>query len=205
VSRKDVLKSIVRSAVNAAIDPIKNASLPEGFRQALKDILKLRVAVGDRQLTAAAGRAQGVAAVTVSVTDGRIRIDASAMDERRLLLSLIPRPTAFAPRGAKELSFSVEPSAAASDPCALELVSAIAGEIARAIWGPLLPRQIPSTYPAFVEREGDCVRVDLRTVPELRAALRQRGAAIAIDLLEARALVAQPGALRITLGIQNLL
>jgi hypothetical protein len=204
VSRKDVIRSLFRSAVNTVAEPLKRISLPDELQQRIKDILKLRIAVRDQQLTAAAARAPGVAAVTVSVTEGRIRVDASLKDDRQLVLSLIPIASTFAPRGAKELLFSIEPLAAGRDSCALELVGALAGEIARAIWGPFLPRELASGYPAFVEHDGDLLRVDLRTVPELRAALRQRGAAMVIDLLEAKALVAQPGALRISLAIPQL-
>lgn len=204
MSRKDVIKSLFRSAVNTVAEPFKRISLPDELQQTVKDILKLRVAVRDQQLTAAAARAPGVAAVTVLVTEGRIRIDATLKDDRQLVFGLIPLASTFAPRGAKELLFSVEPVAAGSDPCAQELVGALAGEIARAIWGPFLPRPLTSGYPAFVERDGDLLRVDLRTVPELRAALRQRSVAMVIDLLEAKALVAQPGALRIYLTLQQL-
>lgn len=164
-----------------------------------------RVTVRERQFTEAAGKVKGVAEVTVAISEGRLQVDAGLEDKQVLQFSLLPLNAAFAPHGAKEISFAVQPETGAGDLRAVELVGAIAAEIAYAVWGPFLRLAGGSReHSAFVERDGDILRVDLRTVPEVRAALRQTGTAIPVEMIEIREMTAEPGALNVALGIPGL-
>jgi len=174
------------------------------IREALQDAIRRRARLTDKQITAAVGRLSAISAVTVKASPGCLRINASLTNGRDLVARLIPSGVVCAPRGAKDLTFRVDPASAASDINLAEIVGAIAGEVAQVVWGPLLFQKSKSRHPAFVESDGDLLRVDLRTVPDVRVAIDQRATELMIDTLVVKQMTAEDGALCFVLGIQGI-
>jgi len=162
MSRLDVVKSLLRSAARSTSQQLARVggSLAGGvsIRDRLAALLGHRLLITDRQLTAAVARIPEVAAATVSSGEGVLRIDASFRDGTDLLVTLRPLRSAFAPRGAKELSMRASPENASLNPRAADVAGAIATEVAHALWGPFLRKQ-PTARRAIAERHGDMLVV----------------------------------------------
>jgi hypothetical protein len=173
-------------------------------QRALSEVSLSRTAIPDAQLTAAVARVPRVAAATVSVGQDRMRVDVGFEDGKQLLMAVRPDGMVFAPGGAKEIAFRVEPDQAAADPGTRDVLSAIAGEIARTLWRPALARAPRSDHGAFVSHEAGRLIVDLRSVPEVRWALRQRLPALLIEAIRARDLSVGDGRLVLTLAIEGM-
>jgi len=203
-SRVDVVKSLLRSTARSAVAQVKRLPLAAAVQRALSHAALGRAAISDAQLTAAVARVAHVAAATVSVVHDRLRVDVSLDNGKQLLMALWPDGVAFAPSGAKELAFRVEPATAASHPASREVVGAIAGEIARALWRPALARAPRSEHGAFVSDSDGRLIVDLRSVPEVRWAMRQRLPAVLIEAIRARAIELHDGQLVLALAIEGL-
>lgn len=203
-SRTDVLKSLLRSTARSAVSAVKELPLTTTVQRAVQEAHFKRAAVSDAQLSAAVARVPHVAAATVSIGDGRVRVDAGFDDGKQLLMAVHPDGIAFAPGGAKELAFRVDPPAAASRPGALDVVAAIAGEIARALWRPALSRAPRGGHGGYVSDLGGRLIVDLRSVPEVRWALRQRIPALLVEAIRARSLEIRDGRLIVTIAIEGL-
>jgi hypothetical protein len=203
-SRSDVFKSLLRSTARVAVERVKQLKVAADVQRVLSEASLSRAAIPDAQLTAAVARVPHVAAATVSVGHDRMRVDVSFEDGKQLLMALWPDGMAFAPGGAKELAFRVEPEQAASQPGCLDVLSAIAGEIARTLWRPALARAPRSDHGAFVSQDGGRLIVDLRSVPEVRWALRQRLPALMIEAIRARGLEIRDGRLLLALAIEGL-
>jgi hypothetical protein len=204
MSRFDVMKSLLRSAARAATDQLRRLDLPEPMRRALADLLSRSLTLRDGQLTAAMGRLPALSAVGICVKPGSIQIDASLNDGSPLQVCLVPQGITFAPGGAKDVSFRVQPPEAAAERAVCDVVGAIASEVARAVWGPLLLASGPDADWAFVERDGDVLRVDLRTVPAVRKALARAPMAAVMEALTVSAMVAEPSQLRLTLALPEM-
>lgn len=204
MNRFDYVRSLLRSATVSARDQFNRLKQLPSIREALQDAIRRQVRLSDKQITAAVGRLSGISAVTVKASPGRLRFNASLTDGRDLVASLIPSGVVCAPRGAKDLTFRVDPPSAAGDIALAEVVGAIAAEIAQVVWGPLLFQKSKSRHPAFVESEGDLLRVDLRTVPDVRVAMAQRATELMIDTLVVKQMTAEDGALCLVLGIQGM-
>ena len=206
MSRIDVMKSLLRSALQSTTEQLKRLNLPEPMRRALTDALARSLTLREARLTAAVGRLPALYAATVCVKPGTIKIDASLNDGSELKACLVPLGIAFAPGGAKDLSFRVQPPEAAAERAVCDAVGAIAAELAQAIWGPLLAlNRGDGEAWAFVEREGDILRADLRTVPAVRAAMARSPIAMVMEALIANALVAEHGQLRVTLSLPGMM
>jgi hypothetical protein len=205
MSQLDVLKSLLRSGARSAQSSLRSLPLAVAVQRAVSDLGFNRVTIGDAGLTRAVTRVAEIAAVTVSSGQGRLRIDATFDDGSRLAFALLPAGMAFAPGGAKELSFTVEPSAASRDPRSREVVAAVAGEIARTLWRPALSRAPRSDQGASVSCHDDTLVVDLRSVPEVRWALRQRLPALLIEAIKPRALEIDNARIVLTLALDRLM
>ncbi len=206
MSRLDVMKSLLRSAARSATEQLKRLDLPENMRRALSDALARSLTLRDAQLTAVVGRLPALTAVTVCVKPGNVQIDASLNDGSEIQACLIPLGIAFAPGGAKDVSFRVQPPEAAAERAVCDAAGAIAAELAHAVWGPFLALNRGDAEGwAFVEREGDILRVDLRTVPAVRAAMARAPMAMIMEALTVNALVAEPGQLRMTLALPEMM
>ncbi len=143
------------------------------FRNVLRELRERRVRIPERQLARAVLRAGTIATASVRTRPGRIEIDAELESGRAVHAALLPLGAHFAPRGAKEIVFAVEPAEAANDSKVRDCVGMIAAQVARAIWGPFLPTSEGAVdSAALVDRERDHLRVDLRTCPSVLAATK---------------------------------
>lgn len=201
MTRLDVARSFLRSAAGGALYGLERLRLGASVRTLLDTLLRKRLKLPDGRMTAAIAKVPDVSEATVSTREGELRIDASFRDGGRLQVHLRPLGTTFAPRGAKEWSVTVEPENAALDPRCADIVVALAGEIARTLWGPFLRPQRARNRPGTAHRDGNVLVVDLRSVAEVRAALAQPLLAAAIDALSLRRIEAEDGGLRLLAGL----
>jgi hypothetical protein len=206
VSRLDLLRSLLRSTARGAGEVIASSPLSAALRKLIEQsALGLgRVVVRDEQLTAAVARGEEVSAATVRSGRGCMRVDVSFSDGELLRMAFWPEGAAFAPLGAKELSFRIEPHELAQRTRSRDVLGAIAGEIARSLWRPALARAPRSTEPAIVSSDRDRLIVDLRSVPEVRWAMRQRVYSALVELLRPRALEVGEGSLTLLLALEGL-
>ena len=200
MSRLDVVASLLRSTARGAADKLKALPAASALQNALRNAALGRVLVSNAQLTAAVARALGAREATVTAGSDVLRLDVALADGGQLALALSLAGAVFAAGGAKELSFDTDPPEASRTRGAREAVAAIAGELARALWKPALLRA-PESGPAdFVALDGARLVVDLRSVPEVRWALRQRVPAALIELLRARKVAFVPEGLCLQLA-----
>lgn len=169
--------------------------------ESLRDLRRGDIALRTDVLTRSIAHAPEVDAASAACEGGVIRIHASYRDREPLEIALTPRDTSFAPRGAKEIRFAVSPAHLAVDPRAADIVGAIAAAIAHALWGALLRATDDAVAPGIAESEGDCLRVDLRSVPSVRAFMNRGSAAMALELLELGGLRVEPGRLVLELRL----
>lgn len=199
--RFDILRSWVRAAADRARDRAAGTRLASVTRKTLERLTQQLWHLTDDTLTAAAAHADGVESAMVVCKRGRIFVDASLKGGREVQFSIAPRGVRFAPRGAKEISFDVEPPGVFDH----SIVGAIAASIARATWPMILPPDTRDVGCAIVERESDDrVRVDLRTVPAVRRFASRGTAAMIFDVLELESIRVEPGALALKLKLPQL-
>ena len=200
----DVVKSLLRSAAQSAAEPIHRSGLQTALRRRLAPFSFLNTEVTEQQLTRAVGRLPGVAAATVRIARGTIAVQLETNDSQSHAVMLVPERTSFAPRGAKEITFKAVPADMAASSKTADVCSAIASEVARALWHPLLRAQPNSPHLAFVHRNGALLTADLRTVPEVRALSHKPLAANIIDALALIGIEPQEGSLRLRLGVAGM-
>lgn len=204
MSRLDTLRSMVREAARrAGSELVKRGGLDE-LRRVLGELGQQRLLLPEATIGAAIARAHGVTSASATVREGEVWIDADFDDGEHLEVRLCPRPPTFAPRGAKELVWDVAPEAAYRSRHLGAMVSAVSAAVAHSLWAAVLPRGTPDTD-ALIDRESASrLRVDLRTVPAVRALMSKAGAAAVIELFELESLEAIPGALRLQLRLPGL-
>lgn len=202
--RADRLKSMLRGAASAARRGIRELSPVAKVRQAIRDIGERRAIVPGPALNAALAAAPGIASVMARAQDGVVRIDATFDDGRTLTVALRPAGVSFAPHGPKELSFGVDPPELAADTRVQALVLATATAIATTLWAPALRGAEDDAGYAATEREGSVLRVDLRTIPIVRAALRNRAASLLLDAIELSRVLPADGAIQLELRLPGM-
>ena len=199
--RFDVVRSLVRSVADRALDRVKDTRIAAATSQLLERLTQQRWRLTDEALTAAAAHADGVDSAMVACHSGRVFVDASLTNGREVQFSLAPRSVSFAPRGAKEISFDVEPP----DAHDTSIVGALAGCIAKATWPMIVPPDVVDVGGAIVEREGrGRLRVDLRSVPAVRRFASTQAAMMIFDVLELESLRVESGALSLKLKLPQL-
>ncbi len=199
--RFDILRSWVRTAADRAVERIGETRLATATKQLLERLTQQRWRLSDETLTAAAAHAEGVDSAMVACHSGRMFVDASMTNGREVQFSLTPHSVRFAPRGAKEISFDVEPP----DAHDTSIVGALAGCIARATWPMIVRPDSPNVGAAIVERETPGrLRVDLRSVPAVRDFASTQTAAMIFDVLELESIRVEPGALALKLKLPQL-
>lgn len=199
--RFDILRSWIRTAADRAVERATGTRLATTTKQILERLTQQRWRLSDDALTTAAAHADGVDSAMVACRRGRIHVDASLSTGREVQFSLAPISVRFAPRGAKEISFDVEPPGAFDQ----SIVGALAACIARATWPMIVPTNTREVGGAIVERESDVrVRVDLRTVPAVRRFASSGTAAMIFDILELESIRVEPGALALKLKLPQL-
>ncbi len=200
--RSDLLRSFVRGFADGAVrrlgGPLAN------LQKLLREALAQASSITDRQIAKALTRVAGVREASAICRDERIWIQATFTEGQTVNLSVQPLAARFAPRGAKEVSFRVVPEELAGRAEVRDLVGAIAALIAHTLWAPFFGRVLNPVYDAIAEREGADVRVDLRSVPAVRAAL-QRGLSQLFDILELTGLAVADGALRLHIRLPALI
>jgi hypothetical protein len=164
---------LVKNAAHRAGDAIGQTQPISAFRNVLRELRDRRVRIPERQLARAVLRAGTVATASVRTRPGRIEIEAELESGRAVHIALLPLGAHFAPRGAKEIVFAVDPADAVNDTKVRDIVGMIAAQVARAIWGPFLPvAEGAVDNAALVDREKDHLRVDLRTCPAVLGAIK---------------------------------
>jgi len=171
----------------------------------VRELKDQRTFVPERTLTNVVAHAPGVTVASVSARRGKLHVDVR-FEEVHRAFALVPLAARFAPRGAKELLFRVEPPELSGDVRVRDLTGAIVGAVARQVWAVAVRASDEELAGAIVDRDGtDCVRVDLRSVPAVRAMLRERNpAAVVIEMLEIKELTADDGELAIKLKLPQL-
>lgn len=200
----DVFKSLLRSAAQSATAPLSRVGLLEQLKARFGGLSVLHSEVNEQALSQAIGRLSAVSAATVRIGDGAIAVQMDLRSGTPHALTLTPAAISFAPRGAKEISFIATPSELANLSPSLDACAAIAGEVARTLWHPILRQIEPSEHLAFVHCTGNRLTADLRTVPEVRTAIRQAVAANLIDALSLNRLDIENGKLLLRLGLIGL-
>jgi hypothetical protein len=205
VSRFDLVASLLRSSARGAATKLRELPGANALSRLLSDAALGRTVIPSAQLTAAVARALDASAATVTAgDDATLHVDVALADGTHLATRLRLTGAVFAAGGAKELSFEADPPESAKTPSCRDAVAAIAAELARALWKPvLLPA--PESGPAdFVALDDGRLVVDLRSVPEVRWALRQRLPAAMIELLRPRSVSITPQGLELQLSLDPL-
>jgi hypothetical protein len=206
-SYRDLLRSLVARAAGVAGGGLGKLGAVGRVKEALAQIRTRHTRIEDSAIGAAVARTSGVVQSMVQCDRGAIRIDASFADGESFVASVVPRGVYFAPRGAKEVSFRIEPPEAGRHRHAADVVAAVAGAIARGLYGPLLGKDgaVPEAA-GFVDREGDDgFRADLRTVPAVRKLAGKGPLSIVVDVLEVSAITVEPGAVRVEIKLPDVL
>lgn len=199
--RFDILRSWVRTAADRAVDRVAGTRVASTGKQLLERLTQQRWRLSDEMLTTAAAHAEGVDSAMVACRSGRIYIDATMTSGKEVQFSLAPGPVRFAPRGAKEISFDVEPPDAHDS----SVVGALAGCIAKATWPMIASPDAVDVGGAIVERETPGrLRVDLRSVPAVRSFATTQAAAMMFDVLELQSLQVESGGLALKLKLPQL-
>jgi hypothetical protein len=168
--RGDILKSWLQRAAQAGASRLSRLDPVQRVSRAVEELRARRVRLDEATLAQALSAVEGLRESTLQVRDGRIEIDACWQDGERLAFAAVPETIRFAPRGAKEVLFRVEPAELARKGKVREAVGALAGAVAFAVWGPLLGAGATAN-PALVETEGQRLRADLRSIAAVRSAL----------------------------------
>lgn len=199
--RLDIVRSWVRTAADHALQRVKDARIVSVATQLIERLTQQRWRLSDETLTAAAAHAEGVDSAMVACRSDRIHVHASMRNGKEIQFSLAPRAVRFAPRGAKEITFDLEPPDS-HDP---SIVGALAACIARATWPMITPPGNVRIGAAIVERESPGrLRVDLRTVPEVRQFASTQAGAMIFDVLELESIHVEPGGLSLKLKLPQL-
>ena len=199
--RFDILRSWVRVAADRALDRLTGTKLASATKQVVERLTQQQWRLSDETLTAAAAHAEGVDSAMVSCRSGRMFVDASMTSGKEVQFSLAPHAVRFAPRGAKEISFDVEPP----DAHDTSVVGALAACIAKATWPMIASPDSIDVGGAIVEREtAGRLRVDLRSVPAVRRFASNQTAAMVFDMLELESIRVEPGALALKLKLPQL-
>ena len=186
MGRSDVLKSLLRSTANSAVTSLVHSPLTGRIQRLIAAASFGRATVSDAQLTRTVARVPHVAAATVTTTADCLRVDAGFEDGSQLSMAIYPAGLSFAPGGAKELAFAVQPREVAHLSQCRDVIAAVAGELARSLWKPALVGAPRSDQLAFVTFDADRLVVDLRSVPDVRWALAQSTRAALIEAFTAR-------------------
>jgi hypothetical protein len=200
--KSDFLRSVIRGLAEGAG---RRLGIPfANLTRMLREAIAQASSVSDRQIAKALTRVPDVREASAVCRDERIWIDATFDNGENIKVSVMPLAPRFAPRGAKELSFHLEPEQMAARANVRDLVGAIAALVAHSLWAPFFGRLLNPSFDAIAERDGAQVRVDLRSVPAVRAA-QQKGLAQLFDMLELSSLTVNEGALRLHVKLPPLL
>ena len=202
---KDLFRSLVRSAADEAKKRALNVGGLGKLRESLNELVQQRLHIPASTLTSVVAHLPGVVSASVTVTTAAIAVDVDFDDGRILDARLIPTRIRFAPRGAKEISFRVEPVERSRTPGLIDVISALSGAIATTLWPLARGAEGRDLAGAVVERDGpDAFTVDLRTVPRVRAMESTGAAALVTEVVGLGELLLRDGALVLQLRLPQL-
>lgn len=206
MARLDLLRSLLRAGADRARDRIGDVAPLAGVQRVVSELRRQRLVIPERALTNFVAHAPDVRAATVTARHGAILVDVAFRDGETVACRFVPESARFAPRGAKELVFRVEPVEALRSARTREVAAVIAGAIAHTLWGIALgARASDDLSGAIVDRDGeDYVRVDLRTVPAVRKAQSKGPAAMILEMLELRAIECEDGEVALVVKLPSL-
>ncbi|MCB9614922.1 MAG: hypothetical protein H6721_10800 [Sandaracinus sp.] len=195
MARLDLLRSLLRAGADRARDRLGDVAPLAAVQRMVAELRRQRLVLHERALTQVVAHVPGVRAATVTARHGAILVDVTYRDDETVSCRFFPESARFAPRGAKELVFRVEPPEALRRPRTREVAGALAGAIAQTLWSVALPKpESDDLSGAIVDRDGEeHVRVDLRTVPMVRRVQSKGPAGMVLELLELRGLEAEDG------------
>lgn len=210
--RWDALRSAVERAATSVKERAQETAERSTFakvRKAVRETMERKARLPLSHLRRLVMNVPGVRAGSVAIVAREgvraLAVDLELEEGKTVRAELVPAGIHFAPRGSKELSFRVTPAEASYEPAIKELVGALAAFIARTLWSASLP---PATGPhesGLVDREGDVLRIDLRTLGAVRSAMA-RGPAVALllDVIAPEALEIDDDALVLRIGLPPL-
>jgi hypothetical protein len=203
--RFDSFRSLVRRAGERAKERVRGQPIVAALRTLGTELGQRRLALPERELNRALLGAQGVKSASVRADDGALRIDVETENGRSVRARLVPAAPRFAPHGAKEIVFLVVPSEAAGEPIVRAFVAAIGGLLARSLWGTLAPTLAGEhdASAAITDRDDDELRIDLRTLPLVRAIAQSPAGTTLLDALSIDQLEVSRGQLaaRVSMGL----
>ncbi|MDH5675744.1 MAG: hypothetical protein OEZ06_26705 [Myxococcales bacterium] len=205
MSKFDVLRSVLRSTARSARDSVLGPRASETLSKLLQAGGLGATTIDAATLTIAVTRAGGIEAATVAGDRDRLRVDLRLDREHHLQFSLFGAGVQFAPGGAKEISFRIDPAEASAKSAARDAVAAIGGEIAKRLWGPVLAAAPAGGHSAFVSETGSGrLFLDLRTVPEVRWAMSRRLQRTFIEAIRLERCEITDGAILLTPSVEGL-
>ena len=199
---RDRLKSLFRQAVHTAQASLEKIPGLTQFQKVARELANLGGLVTADAIQRDVLRVPGIASVSVLVDTAGVRIDASFEDAADLAMRIVPNAVHFAPRGAKEIGFAVEPPETTRHRYASELVAAVATALARTIWGAALGGNQSAPPTGIVDREGENeFRVDLRNLSIFRGGKSSQATLLLLDALVLESIESTEGALRLRLKL----
>jgi hypothetical protein len=203
--RFDSLRSLVRRAGQRAAERVREAPVVSALRQLRGDLGNRRLAIPERELNRAALSLPGIRSASVQADEGALRVDLETDTGRAIRARLVPSTPRFAPHGAKELVFLVVPEEAAGEPLLRAFVAAIGALVARMLWGAMAPQLASErdSSSAVTDREGNELRIDLRSLPLVRAIAQTPAGTTLLDALSLESVEATGGHLsaRVSMGL----
>jgi hypothetical protein len=174
-------------------------------RSLARDLRARSAGIPERALARAALRLPGVSSSSLRAVEGALIFEAVLEGGRWARARIVPDKPRFAARGAKEVVFRISPPEAAAEPAVRELVGAVSALIARTLWSAAMkPSVDEQPEGAFVERDGEVLHVDLRTVPSVRAASSTAAGAALLEAVRVERLEVRDAALHVVLGLPHM-
>lgn len=196
---KDVVRSVIRQGAQGVEQ--KWGTLRQGFSISgwLRRMRRHEVRIADDELTRRMAKLVPASALTIAVSESGVHAHASLQDGEVLDVLLTSMMARFATGGAKELELMVYPSQLSTHPVTRSLATAFAAVVAHSLWRVVLgPAE--SVELITVDDDDGRLRVDLRSLPAVRAALHRQWARTIIDMVNLKRIQPEPGRLRLILA-----
>ena len=203
--RADRFRSLVRRLADRAVDASKGRLPWDGLTRSVAAIRNREVTLDSRVLNRALARAEDVREMTLRLTEGSMQVAFTTEDGQAGGAEFSRIECHFAPMGAKELSVSVQSPDAVPERAVRAVVAALLQACGSRIWPGLCPAEPGSRGGIIVEsgKEGRW-RADLRSIPEVRAAVAHPGRRALIEGLAPRSLRFAPAGVVIRLRLPGL-
>ncbi|MEM7609981.1 MAG: hypothetical protein AAF411_31935 [Myxococcota bacterium] len=200
------LSDLARSFLRSGLDQARERSrVPDRLRRLVREATSQGTQISEADLGAALSQTDGVSALSVTARRGELQLHGSFETREPLGGRIAVDAIRFAPRGAKELVFKWQPEENARHPMVRPLVGTLAGVVAHHLWSVVLGPAGGDMSGAIVDRDGPSLfRVDLRSVPAVREAIRKGAPGLIIDALALGDLTMEDGSLRLRFRLPGL-